>query len=311
MADQDRQPASASPKQGKPEDQAKEMSEQPTQNVPGTGDLPKPPFPPDKPLPPPTASDPPLLDRLKQSAGQKPEDISDDLDDKDSLPKTSPFVGDPLDMEEADFPTGPLPAYPPEDSESVKKVEDAIRRLRVKMAKVATEFAEGKINQAQFEAIYKRYQDQRAITESLLARDPETNAWKHVLSEGPTSFLRSQHEAHLQAYVLYLNRTAKTVLTHGEIKISPQVMKETVQKLRASKETGVRFAEASDDRWLAYIPGRYTTAIAIYTNEPTSFQLQMVGDLHRDFETANQRNLASEKFTPKSLVFPQSALFRQ
>ena len=115
----------------------------------------------------------------------------------EEFPKVSPFVSDPLELEDevAEAINQPLPS--PSLSEKVRRVEDAIRNLRVKMAAIAIELAEGRINQAQFEAIYNRFQEQRAITESLLARDPDSEAWQHVLSEGSTHFLRELYEAEM------------------------------------------------------------------------------------------------------------------
>lgn len=233
----------------------------------------------------------------------------------DGLPKVSPFVGDPLDLDD-DADVAELVSQtllPSDERDKFRKVEDAIRRLREKMAAIAIEFAEGRINQAQFEAIYDHFQEKRAITESLLARDPDSAAWQQVLSEGGTAFLRQKFEAALEGYVLYLNKTAKPILRHGEIKIESQALMDTLKRLRATQQApGIpQFTPVAEDRWLVYVPGRQTTAIAVYENEPPAHQIDLIGDLHRDFETVNRGKLAAEPVSLQDLVYPQRSLFEQ
>src|SRR5262245_27349023 len=75
----------------------------------------------------------------------------------------------------------------------------ALENLRGKMEGVARDYAGGKLNRAQFNAIYGRYDEQRKIIERLLERDPENDAWQHVAEPGHTQFLLN----HFQARPLY------------------------------------------------------------------------------------------------------------
>jgi hypothetical protein len=87
----------------------------------------------------------------------------------------------------------PAPPRPPEglgDNPSA-----ALNSLRQKMETIADEFGKGKINRAQFYAIYNRYREQRAIVERMLEKNPDSNAWKQVIGvKGHTGFLRSHYE---------------------------------------------------------------------------------------------------------------------
>ncbi|MBC7869584.1 MAG: hypothetical protein H7Y09_01990, partial [Chitinophagaceae bacterium] len=67
--------------------------------------------------------------------------------------------------------------------------------IREKMERVAGEFAAGKINRPQFNAIYAHYSEQRLIIERLVQRNPGNEAWKQVARLGRTNFLREHFEA--------------------------------------------------------------------------------------------------------------------
>ena len=62
-------------------------------------------------------------------------------------------------------------------------------------------------------------------------------------------------------------------------------------------------------RWIAIVPGRYTTAIALFSLEPSMQQFTHIQDLHRDFERANRLTLEHGIRAPEQLVFPHRALF--
>src|SRR3954463_16120705 len=71
----------------------------------------------------------------------------------------------------------PTPAAP----ESPTNPNAALNTLRRKMELVSDEFAQGKINRGQFNAVYKRYSEQRTIIERLIERNPNSDAWKQVI----------------------------------------------------------------------------------------------------------------------------------
>ena len=206
-------------------------------------------------------------------------------------------------------------ASPTGDRVMGSKVDEAMERLREKMAKVAMEFAEGKINQAQFQAIYNRYQEQRIITEQLLARDPTTDAWQQVLTEGHTVFLRARFEARVTGYTLYDNRTGQAIVAHGDFGLSADQMAHLLRGFyRATAQAfggGMRSTVIEDGRWVIFVSGRYATGIMVFTLQPSEGQLRLVSDLHEDFERANEPALVSGDFVPEALVYPQRFLLQE
>ena len=57
-------------------------------------------------------------------------------------------------------------------------------------------------------------------------------------------------------------------------------------------------------RWLCFVPGEFTTMLAVFTTEPAAKQLEFLEELHRVFERANQRLLARRPVEPATLLFP-------
>jgi len=191
--------------------------------------------------------------------------------------------------------------------------QETIAHLRERMAQAAEEFAAGKINRAQFHAIYNRYGEQRRIIEGLLARDPQSNAWKAVARPGHTSFLRQHFEARLQFYALFILGRLTPIVQHGTRPPRPTdvvpILRALPGFLRKKGPLGPAKKRVTGGNWLVIVPGTHTVSIVLYSLEPSAQQLSQIEDLHSDFERANVHALAREEYTPERLVFPQRALF--
>ena len=214
------------------------------------------------------------------------------------------------------------PAMPPkaaptptEEIDKAASVEEALERLRQKMAVVAEEFAQGKINRAQFHAIYQRYQEQRQITETLLKRDPKTGAWQSVMRPGHTGFLRNYYEAKVESYGIYHLGLQKPIIVTGTVQLPLQQVAPLLTKLRAIvNERGfanLARRKLQDERWVVFVPGLYTVSVVVFSLEPSPAQLQRVEDMQRDFERANSQALVSNHIRPRELVYPHRALFEK
>ena len=67
---------------------------------------------------------------------------------------------------------------------------------------------------------------------------------------------------------------------------------------------GTRSTEMEDGRWLCFVPGEFTTMLALFTAEPAGRQLAFLGQLHRQFEQANRRHLTAPPVQASELIFP-------
>jgi hypothetical protein len=218
-------------------------------------------------------------------------------------------------------PQPPLTPSPPDKTprppltprEQMQRAEEALINLRQKMAGVAAEFAQGKLNQAQFDAIYGRYSEQRDITERLLARDPESQAWQSVVRSGHTGFLKQHYAARVLSYAIHDQETFRQIALTGSIQIARAQVEAALSRLRAVIEQrgnpGPALKQLGDGRCVLFMPGSLSVVIAIFSLEPSKTQIGRIEDIHRDFERANQHALHARDYTTSRMVFPHRALF--
>lgn len=195
----------------------------------------------------------------------------------------------------------------------MQRAEEALIRLREKMSAIVAEYASGELNRAQFEAVYARYSEQRDITERLLMRDPQSQAWESVIRPGHTGYLMARYAAHVISYAIYDLKTADQVMVTGPIQLQHEQIEAILARLTYIIETrgnpGPTHKELRDDRCVLFVPGDLTTAVVIYTREPAKVQIDRVSDIHSDFERANIHALRQGDFSAGRLVFPHRALF--
>lgn len=202
--------------------------------------------------------------------------------------------------------TQPQAFEPPEDPKA------AMATLRQKMQLLVDEYAAGKINRAQFHALYKRYSEQRAVIEKLIERNPDSDAWKQVIrSQGQTGFLRSRLEAQPMIYAIFARNQTIPVHAGGKHPLNPEVTQPLLQALWRAPQlpaAGLGRKALDNDEWLVLAVGEYAATMVIFSLEPSSAQARLVRDLHLDFERANRMALNRGMVAIDRLVFPQRAL---
>ncbi|MBZ0303737.1 MAG: hypothetical protein K8J31_28615 [Anaerolineae bacterium] len=192
-----------------------------------------------------------------------------------------------------------------------KSPRQALDILRTKMEAVANEFAAGKINRAQFNAIYGHFDEQRSIIERLLERNPDSNAWEQVFQAGHTSFLRDHFEARCTSYLIYrLNWPTPLMIGGPQQPNMDQIepVLSALQGMDGRPPSGLARKLLNTGQWLVLALGGYALTIALFNLEPSASQLNRVRDLHNDFERANRSALARGTQTLDKMVFPQRAL---
>ncbi len=206
----------------------------------------------------------------------------------------------------------PTPPQPSPEVESPTTSGNALNSLRQKMEIVADEFAQGKMNRAQFNAVYKRYSEQRSIIERLVERNPDSEAWKQVIGvKGQTGFLRHHFEAQALYYAVYHRSSPKPIMTGGKTApdatvIIPLLKSIWTMKNRPKQALGRK--QVGDTNWLLLAIGDHAATAVMFSLEPSNAQSRLVRDLHADFERANQAALSRGWIVPERMVFPQRAL---
>ncbi len=222
-----------------------------------------------------------------------------------SPPPTLPSA--PLTQEAAGEPTEPAPVL-------AASAETAMNDLRAKMAQVSVEYANGRLNRAQFDALYQRYSEQRTIIERLIARDPHSSAWKQVLGAAEASgYLRDHYEAEALYYVVYRHEQPQPLASGGRQPI-PALIAPALRRIWAvpgAPKQGLGRRQITDTHWLILAAGERTVTAVMFSQEPSITQARLVRDLHTDFERANTTALLRGWIMPERMVFPQRALLER
>ncbi len=187
----------------------------------------------------------------------------------------------------------------------------ALEMLRRKMESVASEFGEGKINRAQFNAIYGRYSEQRTIIERLLQKDPKNQAWKQAAAPGHTSFLRQHFEARLMYFLVFQHNMPTALMMGGKQQPNMDQISNVLRALWGMPnrpKIGLARKEMGNGYWLVLALGDHAVTLTMFHLEPSAQQATLVRDLHLDFERANRRALSTGTRSLERFVFPQRAL---
>jgi hypothetical protein len=207
--------------------------------------------------------------------------------------------------------------------EQLLRAEESLEAIRTKMGSLAQEFADGKLNRAQFAAMYARYNEMRRIIEQMLTINPTSNAWERVANSGHTIFLKKHFAAQVLAFAILLYATGPnadpnnpTVLkAFGEPTIPLDLARQmvaAVQLLSKGNEpltTVVKQIEGG--HWLVVAPGKYAVTFVLYSLEPATRQVHSIQDLHANFERANRMMLDRGLHLEKQIVYPHRSLFKK
>ncbi len=199
----------------------------------------------------------------------------------------------------------------PQLTPSVEDPSNALENLRAKMEGVARDFANGKLNRAQFNAIYGRYDEQRKIIERLLERDPENEAWQHVAEPGHTAFLLNHFQARPLYYIIYRLDTPTPLMMGGKHQPDMRHIEPALRalgKMPNRPRAGLARKSMGNGQWLVLALGEFAVTMVMFMLEPSALQLNRVRDLHADFERANRSALERATQSFDRMVFPQRAL---
>ena len=184
-----------------------------------------------------------------------------------------------------------------------------IDQLRVKMVKVAEEFARGEISREQFQKIYEHYQGQLVLATQMMIDADALSTMS--LPAGETIAIRKNLTAKAKAMTIYYHATGLLLETIGDFDAPVALISPTLNNIGSQVQHGKIVEprpEKFKDSWLLYIPGRYSTAVMQFSNEPSVRQISILANMHRDFEIANESVLRSGQAENSALVYPFQAI---
>lgn len=183
-----------------------------------------------------------------------------------------------------------------------------LHKVRLKLDKLAEDFNAGVINRAQFQNLYAHYQQEIRSIEDVLDSSATSESWRRKVTEGKSVLIRRQHLAWAEGYAIYENSSGIPLSTLGAFQVDPALLVPMLSSYRAAAQemfgSGVRSAAIEEGRWLCFVPGSFTTLLAVFFAEPAGKQIEVLEELHRLFERANHGQLASGRPELATLVFP-------
>ena len=196
-------------------------------------------------------------------------------------------------------------------SETSDPLQDALafrEKVQAKVDQLAADFDAGIINRTQFRSLYTHYQQQIQSIENIIAAGPSSDDWKGAVAEGRSILIRHEHSARAVGYAIFENESGMPLSTLGQFELDPALLVPMLASYRsAAREAfgaGTRSTEMEDGRWLGFVPGEFTTMLALLSGEPADKQLRFLEQLHRQFEQANRRRLADPPVEASDLLFP-------
>jgi hypothetical protein len=222
---------------------------------------------------------------------------------------TQPPVERSGEQQAAVPPTPPLEQGATLD-EPQEKPEVYLARVQEKINKLAEEFASGAINQEQFQELFDHYRREQQAVKRWVEVAPESDAWKEVTTEGKSVIIRAGHQAKALGYAIYENESGMPLNTIGQFELEPELVVPMLSSYRAATReifgAGMRSSQIEGGHWLCFVPGEFTTLMALFSTSPASRQLESLEELHRLFERANRNLLGGGLVDPSALVFPHA-----
>ncbi len=193
-------------------------------------------------------------------------------------------------------------------------------QVESKIQALLAEFADGKLNREQFNALYERYSGQLAVAQQALATGRSAASGQLQSSGESTVAIKHEHMGKAVGLAIYQNCTGVCIETLGAFDVSAYVVSPVLNDFNHMAEPqrlmAQRVVALPGQRWLLFAGGRYTTVATLFHNEPSPHQVREILRLHTDFEVANATlleqggHLDGQRMAYPFLVFVQQKLRR-
>lgn len=212
--------------------------------------------------------------------------------------------------------TPPSPTPSTTSSEDPRQQgQDFIAETHNKLTRIARDFANGDLNQIQFQQLYDHYQYQIVTVARLLA-EGEAEDWQQavqVADEATPDELRRSLTARVIGFALYAKETGLPIEAAGGFATEPELIVPMLSNFHTAivelLENGLDRLRLSNGHWLYFFEGQYATLIVLFSLEAAANQLPVLRDLLNDYETANHAKL--KQTTPDKIALPFANLLRR
>lgn len=187
--------------------------------------------------------------------------------------------------------------------------EDATAQMKIledKLDQTVQDLADGLINRAQFENLYRHYQNQRRVVRGFMQQAGDAARLTSV-GIGESMVIRQRYAAKVLAYAVYDNLASLPLHTIGQFPLESELVVGFFSGLRSAiaeiMGTGARKAVTDDGKVLIYVPGQKTTLIVLYSSEPADIESLSLRQAHEHFEKINAAVLVNSPIPENQLIF--------
>jgi hypothetical protein len=191
-------------------------------------------------------------------------------------------------------------------------VERHLQQIEKKLDRTVQDLADGLINRAQFDNLYRHYQHQRRMLQGLIfqggGKIPDS------LTAGESLIIRQRYAAKSLAYAVYDNESSVPLHTVGNFPIESDLVVGFLSGFRSAAAeilgAGAAKAEAEDGKVLVYVPGEYCTLIVLYSSDPADIDIRSLRQTHQHFEKLNAPLLSQRPIPSDTLIFNYDVILR-
>ncbi len=206
----------------------------------------------------------------------------------------------------ADSKSAPAPPpAPPTAKDPQREVEAQLKVVESKLDQTVQDLADGLINRAQFENLYRHYQNQRRGLRGLL--EQAGNPALKGVAAGESLVIRERFAAKVLAYAVYDNVSSLPLHTVGQFPLESELVVGFFSGFRSALAeimgAGARKAITDDGKVLVYVPGHLTTLIVLYSADPADIESLSLRQAHEHFEKINAAALANPPVQENQLIF--------
>jgi hypothetical protein len=190
--------------------------------------------------------------------------------------------------------------------------ERRLQELEAKLDRTVQDLADGLINRAQFENLYRHYQNQRRVLHGLLSEGG--GQMPASLTTGESMIIRQKYAAKVQAYAIYDNESGVPLRTVGDFPLDSDLVVGFLSGFRSAAAeilgAGAAKAEAEDGKVLCYVPGQYCTLIVLYSSDPAEIDVRSLRHTHLHFEELNAGLLKQRPIPAGDLFFTYAMVLK-
>lgn len=193
-----------------------------------------------------------------------------------------------------------------------REIEQSLHELERKLDRTVQDLADGLINRAQFENLYRHYQNQRRMVRGLLSEGG--GQLPASLTAGESMIIRQKYAAKVLAYAIYDNESSVPLYTLGDFPVESELVVGFLSGFRSAAAeilgAGAAKAEAEDGKVLCYVPGQYCTLIVLYSSDPAEVDVRGLRQMHAHFETLNAGLLKQRPIPTGQLYFNHAMVLK-